>query len=207
MQNAGQRDEKYRRENLKCAELNKDRVNSRWSWKRQGEEVIFKEKVSYNFLQLLEGHQFQTEWITGMINKHRSMTGALRYERADTRRQFTPSPRGLHTKGTKRRKITPFSAKQGDRYNLQAENTLRSAKSNRECPRCCKGWRVIEVSWGSEEQDRQQEARLDGSRAQKMPAKTHSPEWTQDSDEKLGASQTQETSRRKNKNITGRKTA
>lgn len=56
------------------------------------------------------------------------MTGALRYERADTRQQFSSSTLGEHTKATRRRKITPFSAKQGDRYNLQAQNTHKGCQ-------------------------------------------------------------------------------
>lgn len=72
-----------------------DGVNSRRKNKRPGGEVIFKEKISHNFLALLEDTSvwLWPEGVIRMIHKQRSLTRVLRYERGGTRWQFV-SPLG-----------------------------------------------------------------------------------------------------------------
>lgn len=63
MQNAAQRDEKYRRKTYKCVEQHEKFHRGQSKFEKELEEKgrgHFKGKASYNFPELLEGRQFQT---------------------------------------------------------------------------------------------------------------------------------------------------
>lgn len=47
-------EERFKNMNNRARSFTEDGVNSRRKYKRPGGEVIFKEKISYNFLTLLE---------------------------------------------------------------------------------------------------------------------------------------------------------
>lgn len=147
------------------------------SYKRQGEVVVFKAKISYNFPELLADPRCRLRhWMNHYNGKWAEVQDwGSQIWTYGTRWQFSYSTLGWHTKATRRRKTTPFSAKQGDRYNLQTQNTHKDCQKQLWLPSKPKGVKCNRSRlWGSEELDRQLEAQLDGSRVQNVPAKIHS---------------------------------
>lgn len=161
----------------------------------------FQRKVSYHFSELLEGTSFRPwHWGADQDNKQAESPGwGCQMGAWGHKRQFSSSTLGWRTKATRRRKITPFSAKQGDRYNLQTQNTPKDCQKQLWSPRSPKGWSAAEVTCGDlRTKTDSREPSLTEQRAASASKNTF-PEGTGESDEETGASKTQKTSTRKTK--------